>query len=99
MLLALTGEQQIHAAEQVVKQQLSVRATELLIKQLQTSLLQSSSQSKKPTIDPDIVRLQKQLTERLGSRVLLQHQNNGRGKIVIEYHSLENLEGLLEKFR
>jgi ParB family chromosome partitioning protein len=99
VLLAVTGMQQISVAEQVVQQQLSVRATELLVKQYQDQKKGPIKVIQNKHADPDIVRLQKQLTDRLGTRVILQHQNNGRGKIVIEYHSLDQMEGVLEKIK
>ncbi len=45
--------------------------------------------------DPDIVRLENDLADKLGATVELQHRAGGKGKLVISYHSLDELEGIL----
>ncbi|MBS0591154.1 MAG: ParB/RepB/Spo0J family partition protein [Proteobacteria bacterium] len=54
---------------------------------------------KKPARDADIVALERELSETLAARVAIEHGSNGRGKLVIGYHSLDELEGILEKIR
>jgi len=49
--------------------------------------------------DADIVALERELSERLGAKVAVQHGRGGRGKLVVEYHGLDALEGILEKLR
>jgi len=92
-LLALEGDQQISTASKVVKQELTVRATEKLIKSLR--------EDAKPTLpkqqDSDTVRLQDELTEKVGAKVIINHQQNGKGKLVFSYTSLEELEGLISR--
>jgi ParB family chromosome partitioning protein len=92
-LLALSGEKQIAAANKIAEGGLTVRAAEQLAKDLQTE--------KKPpaanTPDPDTVRLQNRLTEKLGARVVIAHQSNGGGKLVIAYASLDELDGVLKR--
>lgn len=93
VLLALEGPSQTQAARTVVAKGLSVRETERLIRQTQfptNKLLQTKS------IDPDIRQLQNQLSEKLGSQVQILHSPRGKGKLVIHYHSLEALDGILE---
>jgi ParB family chromosome partitioning protein len=46
-------------------------------------------------VDPDILRLQDELTERLGARVRIQHNARGRGKLVIAFNSADELEGII----
>jgi len=47
--------------------------------------------------DPDIKRLQDSVSERLGAQVDVQHKSNGKGKLVINYSSLDELDGILNK--
>jgi ParB family chromosome partitioning protein len=53
----------------------------------------------KPARDPNIASLERELAEKLATRVNLEHARNGRGKLVIHYHSLDELDGLLERIR
>ncbi len=97
-LLALNGAGQSRAAQRVVEGRLSVRETEDLVRKL----LQKGAPARKParaSIDPDIRRLQDRLSERLGARVQISHHQSGKGKLIIEYHSSEELEGILARIR
>jgi ParB family chromosome partitioning protein len=47
-------------------------------------------------MDPDVYRLQKQLSDQLGAKVAIMNKSYGKGKLIIEYNSLEELEGILE---
>ena len=49
--------------------------------------------------DADIASLERELSDRLGAKVAVQHGRGGRGKLVINYHGLDALEGILEKIR
>jgi ParB family chromosome partitioning protein len=92
-LLALGDtRKQAEIAAQVVKKRLSVRATESLVKK---TLAGPDKSPPKDTVDPNIRQLQDDLAERLGARVLLQHGAKGAGKLVVSYHSLDELEGIL----
>lgn len=94
-LLGLSGERsQATAAQDVVSKGLSVRQTEVLVKRLQTGKA-STAPPGPGRIDPDIRRLQLDLTERLGAKVALQHSGTGKGKLVISYNSLDELDGIL----
>lgn len=53
----------------------------------------------KPKRDGDIVALESELAEKLGARVAINHGRGGRGKIVINYHSLDELDGILGRIR
>ncbi len=90
-LLALPYEQQNSAAREVYAKQLSVRQTEAWIKNL---LDGPKTTKKKKTIDPDIRRLESDLSEKLNATVNIQ-DNKGKGKLVISYHSLDALDGIL----
>ncbi|MDW8480103.1 MAG: ParB/RepB/Spo0J family partition protein [Xanthomonadales bacterium] len=49
--------------------------------------------------DPDVERLCEELGQRLGTRVEIRHAASGRGRLVVHYHSLEQLDGILERIR
>ena len=94
-LLALTGaRQQIDAAAIVAKKGLSVRDTEALVKRL---LAEGAEKAKPAAVrrDPNISRLEQDLADKLGAKVQLQHATSGRGKLVIDYNSLDELDGIL----
>jgi ParB family chromosome partitioning protein len=93
-LLTLEPQQQKEIARQVVAKGLSVRQTEALVRQVQENL---SQEKNKPEIkvSADIRRLQDQLSETLGAGVEIQHGAKGKGKLVISYNSLDELDGIL----
>lgn len=95
-LLALPVDQQETAAIKVSNRGLSVRATEALVKQL---LKQKTVGVEVKVKDPDVERLQQNISEKLGAKVNINHANSGVGKIVIHYSSLDELEGVLEHLK
>jgi len=92
VLLSLKGPKQSEAANAVVAKDLSVRETEQLIKGLTDA--KPAPRQDKP-IDPNIRRLQDDLSDRIGARVLVNSGKHGKGKLVIQYNSLDELEGIL----
>lgn len=96
-LLGLTDERmQAEVAALVVKKGLSVRETERLVgRMLKGSGVAGEAGSAAPPLNPDIRRLQDDLSERLGARVRIQHRPKGQGKLVVSYNSLDELEGIL----
>lgn len=94
-LLALQGVDQSRAAHDVVKKGLSVRETEALVKRLQ----QPAKPKTTPSLDPDIRRLQDELADKLGAKVQLQHSQSGKGKVLISYNTLDELDGILEHIK
>jgi len=97
-LLGLKGSAQAEAARQVVARGLSVRETERLVRRMQASAEETGPVTK-PLLDPNIRRLQDDLTERLGAHVAIQHGGKGAGKLVIAYNSLDELDGILAHIR
>ena len=91
-LLGLSGEQQSEAARVVETKGLSVRETEQLVRRMAAG---PSQKSKASVPDPDTRRLQEQLAEKLGAAVKLQHTSRGKGKLIIQYNSLDELDGIL----
>jgi len=95
-LLALGGTRQAEAAHQVVNHGLSVRETERLVKKILAGSSESAGRHAAPRRDPDLVRLEQGLSDRLGAPVQVQHNQKGKGKVVITYNSLDELDGILE---
>jgi len=93
-LLSLTSRrQQVEVAGLVAKKALSVRDTEALVRRLIHPAAAGSPPS--PVPDPDIHRLELELADKLGARVMFQHTSSGKGKLVVTYNSLDELEGIL----
>ena len=95
-LLALPLNQQLSAANTVITKGLNVRQTEQLVKRL---LVGASGKPTARRVSPDIQRLQDKLTEQLGTRVKIQHQASGKGKLIIQYNSTAEFEGILEHIK
>ena len=95
-LLALSGAAQSEAAALVVKRGLSARDTEKLVR----SKAEQKSPSEPATRDPDVVRIETELGERLGAKVRIDHKaKKGTGSVTIHYSSLDALDGILERIR
>lgn len=95
-LLALTPEQQLSAAKEIVEKVLTARAAEQLVKRIQSGQNKKSSKAVNKRSDPNIIALQDKLTDQLGAAVLIKHGNKGKGKLIIDYKSLDELDGILE---
>ena len=91
-LLTLEPSLQAKAAREVVARDLSVRETEQLVRRLKNPPVPRTQ-----VLDPDIQRLQDQLSEKLCARVKLSHNAKGKGKMVIAYNSADEFEGILEQ--
>ena len=52
-----------------------------------------------PPRSRDIVRLEEELADRLGATVKLSANAKGRGKLVIEFAGLDQLDGIVERLR
>lgn len=95
-LLPLPENMQQKTAEDVLKSQLSVRQTETLVKRL---LVDDTSPSKSEDKDPDVSRLEAKLSDRLGASVQIKAKSGGKGHIVIEYGSLDILDGIVARLK
>ena len=92
-LLALKGNEQSEVARQVARKNLNVRATEQLVRRIQQP--KSSKKKGLPKMDPNIRHLQEQLSEKLGAGVQIQHSSSGKGKLIVQYNSVDELDGIL----
>ncbi|MEY3190470.1 MAG: hypothetical protein RIS10_587 [Pseudomonadota bacterium] len=91
-LLSLEGSKQVALANKIIKEGLTVRATERLVKESHAD----PKNQKIKLIDNDTVKLQDELTGKLGAKVTIDHKENGSGKLVITYTSLDELDGIIE---
>lgn len=92
-LLSLPPAKQIETAHLVAHQQLSVRETERLVHRIERPAVR-----KQPRQDRDLLRLQENISAKLGAQVTIKSGKNGKGSLVIHYHSLEQLDGILSRW-
>jgi len=92
-LLGLSGADQSQAARTVVGKGMSVRQTESLVRNLLAAKTREPAAEQR--LDPNIRQLQDDLSQKLGTRVQIQHSAKGRGKLVLAYNSLDELDGIL----
>jgi ParB family chromosome partitioning protein len=86
--------QQTEVAALVAKKGISVRETEALVRRLQRPAGTVRSHEDTRT-DPNVDRLAQDVAEKLGASVAIQHATSGKGKLVISYNSLDELDGIL----
>jgi ParB family chromosome partitioning protein len=93
-LLALENKrQQAEVGALVASKKLSVRETEALVKRLLSP--RGSAEETPGGRDPNIRKLESDLSDKLGAKVQVQHSSSGKGKLVISYHTLDELDGIL----
>lgn len=98
-LVTLDPKLATQLARQAAERGWSVRELEEAARRAQTEPKGKARTKPAPARDADIVALERELTEKLAAKVSVQHGRGGRGKLVIVYHSLDELEGILEKIR
>ena len=89
--------QQAEIGAFIAKKGLSVREAEALVRKLATQPGDAKRAAAEP--DPDIRRLEADLTEKLGAKVEVKHGAGGKGRLVISYHSLDELDGILGRIQ
>ncbi|UCX06486.1 ParB/RepB/Spo0J family partition protein [Shewanella glacialimarina] len=92
-LLAIEGDEQTNLARLVASKEMTVRETERLVNKAINPAKPLETMPK----DHDVSRLEQQLIERLGAKVAINHGSKGKGKIVINYQNLAELDGILSK--
>ena len=95
-LLALTEGEQSRGARIVVAKGLSVRQTEALVRSL---LEKPTNPAPEKKIDPNIRQLQDDLSQTIGAKVQINHTARGKGKLVLSYNSLDELDGILSHIK
>ena len=99
-LLAISGtSEQLEAARQVIKKQLSVRDTERLVRRLLSDKANKLSKKADGGGNADIRRLEIEITGKIGAKVRIDHSQKGSGKLVIRYNSLDELDGILKHIK
>ena len=99
-LLAISGTaDQLDAARQVIKKQLSVRDTERLVRRLLSDKADKKTKKAEPSGNADIRRLEIEITDKIGAKVRIDHSQKGSGKLVIRYNSLDELDGILKHIK
>ena len=98
-LLPLEGDAQLNAASAVVEKALSVRQTEALVRRLLAGGDDSAASRRPAAKDPDTQRLEQDLSDKVGAPVSIDANAAGKGKLVIRYSSLDELEGILAHIR
>jgi len=92
-LLALIRHDQIEVARLVVNRGLSVRETEMLVKK--TLAAQPGGKAKAVARDPDVKRLENQISEKLGAGVKIKSGKKGAGQLIISFNSSAELDGII----
>ncbi|MBQ4834560.1 ParB/RepB/Spo0J family partition protein [Pseudoalteromonas sp. MMG010] len=92
-LLALEGEQQSEAARSAVAKALTVRETEKLVRSILEPVVVKEAIEK----DPDVKMLEQKLAENLGAKVDINYNAKGKGKLVISYTNLDELDGIISR--
>ena len=101
-LLALPALDQERLARDVATKRLSVRQTENLVRQWQERAARAGAIRRvnpRAAKDPDTLRLEQELSDRIGAPVNIAHGSGGRGQLVIRYSSLDELDGILKHLR
>ncbi len=98
-LLAIEGGKQTLIAREVVKKGLSVRETEKLVRK--ETQADNNTDIKKVTtvVDPNVEQLQSDLSEKFGAKVQIQYNAKGKGKLIVEYNSFDELDGIIEHIK
>ena len=92
-LLGLPEDMQGKAAKAVVAKGLSVRQAEALVRALLAQKDQPADANK--TLDPNVRKLQEDIAEKIGAPVQIEYNAKGKGRLVINYNSLDELDGIL----
>ena len=90
-ILTLKAKDQLKVAEMVIEKSMSVRQTEQFVRDLNAP----KQQKAKPIVSSDIQQLTQRLSDRFSADVKIDHNKQGKGKLVISYHTLEELDGIL----
>lgn len=91
-LLSLSSAEQIKVANAIVQKQLSVRETEKIVNRINRPLAKIVKRT-----DRDLLRLEEEISQRLGTQVTIKAKKNGQGSIVIQYSNLDQLDDILNK--
>lgn len=94
-LLGLAERDQTEAAHRIVARELTAREAEALVRRIKAPAAAQVAQR----ADPNVAALERELGEKLGTRVTVQTRGQGKGRLVIRYSSLDQLDGILDRLR
>jgi len=94
-LLPLSHARQVDAAHELVRRGMSVREAERLAARLSKPPARPAAEKR----DRDVLRLEEELSEKLGAGVRISANRKGAGRISIEFASLDQLDGLLRRIK
>ncbi len=98
-LLALPGRrQQAEVGAFIARKRISVRETEAIVRRMLGPAKPAPASDGSGSGDPDVLRLERELAEKLGAQVAIRHSSSGKGRLVVDYNSLDELEGILAHF-
>ncbi|MEP6512196.1 MAG: ParB/RepB/Spo0J family partition protein [Dokdonella sp.] len=96
-LATLPEKRAIALAREAAAKNWSVRELEEAVRRGEVGVSKGTKAAVKQ--DPNIAALERDLAAKLATRVSVAHARNGRGKLVIHYHSLDELDGILGRIR
>ena len=94
-LLTLPALRQVELANDIAAKGLSVREVEKRVGELVARPKPRTPR----TMDRDVARLQEELAQKLGTHVQIKHRDKGRGLLIVEYGSLDQLDVLIQKLK
>ncbi len=95
-LLSLEENEQLRIAEKIATEKMTARQVERLVTQKKEGRKGSNQPQKQ---DPNLTKLERDISEALGAKTQITQSKNGKGKLVINFNSLEALQGILEKIK
>lgn len=97
-LLPLPAEKQVAAAQLFVQKQMTVREAENWVKRMVSSAAEKKNSSNASVL-PEVRQLENRLADTLGAPVQVRYDRSGKGRLIIEYNSLDELDGILSHIR
>jgi ParB family chromosome partitioning protein len=99
-LLALEAPAQVELADRIVGRTLSVRQAEAMVRRAISLANEARAEPVAPrAADRDLLRLEEELSDALAARVQVRANARGRGQVLIDFASLEELQGILDRLR
>src|ERR1700722_5125095 len=98
-LLTLDSKLALSLALKAVEHEWTVRELEAAARNAQNPAAKKKSPKKSATQDPDIATLERELSEKLAAKVSIRHGRSGKGQLIVNYHSVDELEGILDRIR
>lgn len=92
-LLSLADDLQVSAARTVAAKELTVRETEALIKKIQNPSAEKAVKAK----DQTCIDIEQDLSDKIGLKVAVNYNKKGKGKLVISYANLAELDAFITK--